>query len=203
MKHLKTYQLFEAEQTTDNEQIDIKDSPADNSGLDSQNQQTRDEAIKVLETQIKEYNTKKSQIDQIYLSNKSDEETQLDIQKILGRDLKKRNPFLVQYEQFAKDARLLARLQKAVVDDTAIIAKYQKQLQSINNLFRISTDTTEQAKLQTSIKTTTDTITKYQQNITDNKKNIPKLKQSVARKVDFINTIKLKIAQISKMKTEK
>ena len=203
MKHLKTYQLFEAEQTTDNEQIDIKDSPADNSGLDSQNQQTRDEAIKVLETQIKEYNTKKSQIDQIYLSNKSDEETQLDIQKILGRDLKKRNPFLVQYEQFAKDARLLARLQKAVVDDTAIIAKYQKQLQSINNLFRISTDTTEQAKLQTSRKTTTDTITKYQQNITDNKKNIPKLKQSVARKVDFINTIKLKIAQISKMKTEK
>ena len=205
MKHLMSYKIFEAEiqPATPPGEDDIKVSQiTEDPKLNDQNDKTEDASILDIQSKIKDYNTKKGQIDKAY-KLPDDNQVKLAVERILGKDMKKRNEFLVQYAGFVSLERNLAKLQKSNVDDTSSIAKYNKEIQSLNDLLRLEQNALNQAKLNDSIKKTGDAINQFKINISTNNKMIPKLKQSLLGKKTFIDSMKLKLAQISNIKAEK
>jgi len=198
MKHLMYYKIFEAEEP----EIDITKTEEDPK-LDAENVEVQEASLKNVQAQVKEYNAKKGQIDNVYKTIKDDYQLKLAVERILGRDVKKRNPFLVQYDQFALIDRNIKKLQQQVIDDTSSITKYNKDIQALNDLLRLEQNPKNQTNLKLSIQKNQEMVKNLKLNINNNNKNIPKLKQSLLGKKTFIDSMKSKILQINNMSNKK
>jgi hypothetical protein len=105
MKKIKTYKLF-----IENSDFDI--DITDNSEI-----KIAKEHLKTIQDQISEFKTKKSNIDNIYSKDITDDELSKEVDNIIGTNDKDRNPFLVEYLHIANLKRKISKLQKNITND--------------------------------------------------------------------------------------
>lgn len=132
MKYLKKYSSFNEE-----DEFDVTAS-------DSTNIKKSKEDLNKVSANIVEYNNLKSKVDSIYKNAKTDAEIDKKISDLLGVDVEKRNPFLVNYLTVASDVRKVSNM----IDDR--IANKLK-IDEYNELISIATSPTQKASLQSSV----------------------------------------------------
>lgn len=171
MKYILNYnEMFkninEAETTTDNVNNDLTQNVING------------ESLVNVEKQIQEYNSKKSAIDAIYTNtNKTDDEITSDIENLLGKDVKSRNPFMVEYIKIANYKRQIAKATTDMTNDKLKITDFRQQLTDANN------DTTKKA-INATITDLQNKISKSNAMITSLKNDITKSENELKDKMD-------------------
>ncbi len=108
MKYLKKYTSFNEEDEFDvsiSDTIDVRMSK---------------EELTKMKADIADYNKKKSDIDSIFRNGKTDIEINGKIDALLGKDVSKRNPYLVNYLSAAKGDKDINDIIKGITDDSKI-----------------------------------------------------------------------------------
>lgn len=113
MKYLKKYNIFLEEN-----EFEIKDT-------DQQDVKMSKEGLNDLKSNLAEYNTNKAKIDEIY---KKSEKPEDDIKKLLGDDVEKRNPFLVEYASIARIEKEVSKLHDDNVKDKLKLDDFKQEL---------------------------------------------------------------------------
>jgi hypothetical protein len=131
MKYLKKYNLFlEAG-------LDIL--PTDEPDVKASKQQ-----MELITKQLADYKTKKPQIDTLYKTIKDPTQIEAGLIKILGTDVKNRNPFLVDYASISKMISDVDKMQQENTLDKVRIDDFQQDL-------KITTDTNTKQSLTTKV----------------------------------------------------
>jgi hypothetical protein len=113
MKYLKNLKRFlEDYEITDTDSVDITSQKQD---------------LNLVIKQISDYNTKKIQIDDIFLKNdnKTDDDLKKMLDKVVGTD-DNRNPFLSEYTSVAKYKRQITKLEERIVGDKIKVDDFNK-----------------------------------------------------------------------------
>jgi predicted nucleic acid-binding Zn-ribbon protein len=108
MRYLKDYKSY-------NEEADFDPQAADTPDV----KMSKEELVAIM-NQIKLFKSKKSQIDQIYLSAKDDNDLQTKINQVVGPQIstkEDRNPFMVEYLTVSNLKRKIDKIKKDVVED--------------------------------------------------------------------------------------
>ena len=131
MKYLKKYNLFlEAG-------LDIQ--PTDTPDVKTSKQQ-----MELVTKQLADFKTKKPQIDTLYKTIKDPVQIEAGLLKILGTDVKNRNPFLVDYATISKMNKDIDNMQQENVMDKVRIDDFQQDL-------KMTTDPNTKQSLATKI----------------------------------------------------
>jgi hypothetical protein len=131
MKYLKKYNLFlEAG-------LDIL--PTDEPDVKASKQQ-----MELITKQLADYKTKKPQIDTLYKTIKDPTQIEAGLIKILGTDVKNRNPFLVDYASISKMISDVDKMQQENTLDKVRIDDFQQDL-------KITTDANTKQSLTTKV----------------------------------------------------
>jgi hypothetical protein len=131
MKYLKKYNLFlEAG-------LDIL--PTDEPDVKASKQQ-----MELVTKQLADYKTKKPQIDTLYKTIKDPTQIEAGLLKILGTDVKNRNPFLVDYASISKMIADVDKMQQENTLDKVRLDDFQQDL-------KITTDANTKQSLTTKV----------------------------------------------------
>lgn len=161
MKHIKNYKLFK-------EDFEVQDD-------DSKDVKLSKEKLDKIKSQLSEYKSKKSKIDNIYtLDNENIEE---DLEKVIGDD-EESNPFLVSYVSIAKLNRKVEKLKK---NET----KKSIELNELKDRLNDATDDIKQ-DINNRIDKVKTQISDIKKDILKTNKKIPELEKSHKEKMDNI-----------------
>ena len=131
MKYLKKYNLFlEAG-------LDIQDT-------DAPDVKASKEQMELITKQLVDFKAKKSQIDTLYKTIKDPAQIEAGLTKILGIDVKSRNPFLVDYASVCKMSTDVDNMQQENSLDKVRLDDFQQDL-------KITTDPNTKQSLTTKI----------------------------------------------------
>jgi len=115
MKYLKKYNLF-LEADLD---IQVTDAP---------DVKTSKQQMELVTKQLADFKTKKPQIDTLYKTIKDPAQIEAGLIKILGTDVKSRNPFLVDYASISKMSTDVDNMQQENTLDKVRIDDFQQDL---------------------------------------------------------------------------
>jgi hypothetical protein len=160
MKYLKKYKLFK-----EGAEFDIQPS-------DETNVKKSKEELTVTDNNIKDYNKKKVDIDNIYKNAKSDDEIDKKIDTLLGPDKEKRNPYLINYLTVANDQRRF----KSMFDDR--VANKLK-IDEYKDLISQSEDEDQKRSMQVAITELNNKITKSNADLVKLKADMNKRKKDI------------------------
>ena len=132
MKYLKKYNLFFEEAG-----LDIQDT-------DAPDVKTSKQQMELVTKQLADFKTKKPQIDTLYKTIKDPTQIESGLIKILGTDIKSRNPFLVDYASICKMSTDVDNMQQQNSLDKASIDDFQQDL-------KITTDPNTKQTLTTKV----------------------------------------------------
>lgn len=153
MKIIKSFKVFKEEAEFDVNLTDKPDVKASKEGLE------------ILSKHLKEFKTKKVEIDNLFKQKIDNAELNKRVESIIGKEVDKRNPFLVSYLQVAQDQKRLDDLINKNISENSSIQLNQSLLSN-------SSDDVQKKSIQ-------DLINKSQQNIRDNSTSISILKKSI------------------------
>ena len=130
MRYLKKYNFF-LEAVGTSGVFDIKNDDAPDVKMAKQGMDTKSE-------QIKEYNTKKSQIDALYNPDTDNDNATIntELEALLGKDDVQRgvdrNPFLIEYANLARIKKQIKDYQRDNVSDKIKLDDFQRELKETN-----------------------------------------------------------------------
>lgn len=153
MKFIRSFLSFNESGSFDVNLTDTPDIKADK------------EMLTNIQKNIADFKSKKNQIDQIFSKKISNDILKNEIDKIIGVDVSKRNPFIVNYLQVAQDQRRIDDLISKMSEDKISIEETKTLLSS-------SSDDNQRENLQS-------TISDVQKRINDANKSILILKKSI------------------------
>jgi hypothetical protein len=132
MRYLKNYNFFLKEAVGTSGVFDVKNDDAPDVKMAKQKMDTTS-------VQVKEYNTKKAQIDTIYDPNSDKDNATInkELENLLGKtDVQNgmdRNPFLVEYANLAKIKKQIEDVQRDNVGDKIKLDDFQRELKETND----------------------------------------------------------------------
>lgn len=118
MKYLKKYSLFSEDVDLDIQDTDAPDIKA------SKGQ------IELVSKQLTDFKTKKPQIDTLYKTITDPTQLESGLIKILGTDVKTRNPFLVEYTSISKMTKDIENMQQENVLDKVRLDDFQEDIKN-------------------------------------------------------------------------
>lgn len=131
MKYLKKYNLF-------------LEAGLDILSTDAPDVKTSKQQMELVTKQLADFKTKKPQIDTLYKTIKEPSQIEAGLIKILGVDVKSRNPFLVDYASICKMSTDVENMQQQNSLDKASIDDFQQDL-------KITTDPNTKQTLTTKV----------------------------------------------------
>jgi hypothetical protein len=156
MKYLKKYTLFLEE-----DEFDIKDT-------DKEDVKMSKEKLNQLESQMQEYQSKKSSIDTIYKAAKTIEETKVKIEEIIGKDAENRNPFLVEYNTVARLSKEIDIIHNEIVLDKLRADDFRQEASLVK-------DTTTKSAINSKLSDVQNRIAEKNKKIVEKQKEISDL----------------------------
>jgi len=130
MKYLKEYSLF------------LEDAGLDIQVTDTPDVKTSKQQMELVTKQLADFKTKKPQIDTLYKTIKDPAQIEAGLIKILGTDVKTRNPFLVDYASICKMSSDVDNMQNDNSLDKVRLDDFQRDL-------KITTDPNTKQSLTT------------------------------------------------------
>ena len=123
MKYLKKYNLF------------LEEADLDILATDQPDVKVAKQSMEIVSKQLKEYTDgkKKSDIDTLYKTIKDPTQIEAGLNKILGSDVKSRNPFLVDYVSTSKMKKRIDDEEKENVLDKVKLDDFQQELKIITD----------------------------------------------------------------------
>jgi hypothetical protein len=181
MKHIKKYQLFLEEN-----EFEIKDS--DDKDIKLSKQKLND-----LQKYLAEYNQKKALLDKAFELG-DPKVIESEIQKILGKDSEKRNPFLVEYATVSKLKREVEKTQKENTEDKLRLDDFKQESS-------LAKDDTIKKSVDAKIADINSRINYRNKNILDFSKEIQtKEKELLDKMKKMTSDMRLNIRKISSLK---
>jgi len=116
MKYLKNYNLF------------LEEAGLDIQPTDAPDVKTSKQQMELVTKQLADFKTKKPQIDTLYKTIKDPSQIEARLIKILGIDVKSRNPFLVDYVSISKMNKDIDNMQQENSLDKVRIDDFQQDL---------------------------------------------------------------------------
>jgi hypothetical protein len=167
MKYLKKFNSF-------SEALEVKTT-------DSTDVKFSKEKMNSTEQWLKEYNQKKSTIDQVYKTEKNPEAREQKLKNLLGKSEasqgQDRNPFLVKYCRIAKSQSDVDDINKKIIND-------KLQLKDFEDSLGTSKDADQKKLLQSTIADCKNRISTNNQKIKDMLADVLKLEQEIKSDMD-------------------
>lgn len=161
MKRIKTYKIF-------------NESEFDSKITDEPDLKMAKDSLSITKSQLSEYKSKKSLLDNAFLKIKSDADLNLKVDEIVGKADQKtpKNPFLIEYLHIAKLKRKVDKLQNDIVNDKIRKDDFSQEL-------RLSSDSNMKASINAKItdianriSTNTSNISSLMKEISDSQKSL-------------------------------